>query len=67
MCSKRGFDDLAEQLINNGSSVDSCRAAILERIDAKPVETAKPIEAVNTKRKRTVCKRLQNSSVSEVF
>jgi len=44
MCSKRGFDDLAEQLINNGSSVDSCRAAILERIDAKPVETAKPIE-----------------------
>ena len=44
MCSKRGFSDLAEQLINNGSSVDSCRAAILERIDAKPVETAKPIE-----------------------
>ena len=44
MCSKRGFNDLAEQLINNGSSVDSCRAAILERIDAKPVETAKPIE-----------------------
>ena len=44
MCSKRGFDDLAEQLINNGSTVDSCRAAILERIDAKPVETAKPIE-----------------------
>ena len=44
MCTKRGFEDLAEQLINNGSSVDSCRAAILERIDAKPVETAKPIE-----------------------
>ena len=44
MCSKRGFDDLADQLINNGSSVDSCRQAILERIDAKPVETAKPIE-----------------------
>ena len=44
MCSKRGFNDLAEQLINNGSSVDACRAAILERIDAKPVETAKPIE-----------------------
>jgi HK97 family phage major capsid protein/HK97 family phage prohead protease len=44
MCSKRGFDDLAEQLVNNGSSVDSCRQAILERIDAKPVETAKPIE-----------------------
>ena len=44
MCSKRGFNDLAEQLVNNGSSVDSCRQAILERIDAKPVETAKPIE-----------------------
>tara|TARA_B100001094_G_scaffold133001_1_gene128886 strand:- start:2091 stop:4670 length:2580 start_codon:yes stop_codon:yes gene_type:complete len=44
MCTKRGFDDLADQLINNGSSVDSCRQAILERIDAKPVETAKPIE-----------------------
>ena len=44
MCSKRGFDDLAEQLINNGSSVDSCREAILDKLDAKPVETAKPIE-----------------------
>ena len=44
MCAKRGFDDLAEQLVNNGSSVELCRAAILERIDAKPVETAKPIE-----------------------
>jgi len=44
MCNKRGFDDLADQLINNGSSVDSCRQAILERIDAKPIETAKPIE-----------------------
>ena len=52
MCSKRGFDDLAEQLINNGSSVDSCRAAILERIDAKPVETAKPIEEQLTPRER---------------
>ena len=44
MCEKRGFSDLADQLINNGSSVDSCRQAILERIDAKPVVTAKPIE-----------------------
>jgi len=44
MCAKRGFNDLADQLINNGSSVDSCRQAILERIDAKPVVTAKPIE-----------------------
>jgi len=52
MCSKRGFDDLAEQLISNGSSVDSCRAAILERIDAKPVETAKPIEEQLTPKER---------------
>jgi len=44
MCTKRGFNDLAEQLIANGSSADQCRQAILERIDAKPVETAKPIE-----------------------
>ena len=44
MCTKRGFSDLADQLVNNGSSVDACRQAILERIDAKPVETAKPIE-----------------------
>ena len=44
MCNKRGFSDLADQLVSNGSSVDSCRQAILERIDAKPVETAKPIE-----------------------
>ena len=52
MCSKRGFDDLAEQLVNNGSSVDSCRQAILERIDAKPVETAKPIEEQLTPQER---------------
>ena len=44
MCNKRGFSDLADQLVSNGSSVDACRQAILERIDAKPVETAKPIE-----------------------
>ena len=44
MCTKRGFSDLADQLVSNGSSVDACRQAILERIDAKPVETAKPIE-----------------------
>merc|ERR1711907_598818 len=46
MCSRHNFGDLADQMIENGSSADACRAAILERIEAKPVE-----EQLNKKEK----------------
>ena len=51
-CARHGFDDLAEQMIANGSSVDACREAILERINAKPVETVKPVEEQLSKKER---------------
>ena len=39
-------------MIANGSSVDACREAILERINAKPVETVKPVEEQLSKKER---------------
>ncbi len=51
-CARHGFDDLAEQMIANGASVDACREAILERINAKPVETVKPVEEQLSKKER---------------
>ena len=51
-CARHGFDDLADQMIANGSSVDACREAILERINAKPVETVKPVEEQLSKKER---------------
>jgi HK97 family phage major capsid protein len=36
--------DLADQLIENGSSLDVAREAVLEKIGAKPVETVAPVD-----------------------
>ena len=44
LCAKHNMGDLADQLIDNGSSVDLAREAVLERIGAKPVETVAPVE-----------------------
>jgi len=44
LCSKHEMRDLAEQLIENGSSLDVAREAVLEKIGAKPVETVSPVE-----------------------
>jgi len=44
LCSKHEMRDLAEQLIENGSSLDVAREAVLEKIGAKPVETVSPVD-----------------------
>ncbi len=44
LCSKHEMRDLAEQLIDNGASLDVAREAVLEKIGAKPVETVAPVD-----------------------
>ena len=44
LCSKHDLRDLAEQLIDNGSSIDVARAAVLDQIGSKPVETVSPVD-----------------------
>ena len=44
LCGKHEMRDLAEQLIDNGSSIDVARAAVLEKIGSKPVESVAPVE-----------------------
>jgi len=41
---RHGLKDLGATLIENGRSIDEARAAVLEKISAKPVETVKPVE-----------------------
>ena len=35
---------MGRQLIDGGRSIDEARAAVLEKLGAKPVETVKPVE-----------------------
>ena len=44
LCSKHNFEDMGRQLIESGRSIDEARAAVLEKLGAKPVETVKPVE-----------------------
>jgi hypothetical protein len=44
LCSKHNFEDMGRQLIESGRSIDEARAAVLEKLGAKPVETIKPVE-----------------------
>jgi HK97 family phage major capsid protein len=41
---RHGLKDLGTTLIENGRSIDEARAAVLDKISAKPVETVKPVE-----------------------
>jgi len=41
---QHGFEELGSQLVENGSSIDEARAAVLEKIGSKPVETVSPVE-----------------------
>ncbi len=41
---QHGFEELGTQLIEKGSSIDEARAAVLEKIGSKPVETVQPVE-----------------------
>ncbi len=51
LCRKHGFDDLGTQLVENGSSIDDARAAVLDTMGKKPVETVSPVEL--NKKERT--------------
>ena len=44
LCSKHNLEDMGRQLIEGGRSIDEARAAVLEKLGAKPVETVKPVE-----------------------
>ena len=41
---RHGLKDLGATLIENGRSIEEARAAVLEKISARPVETVKPVE-----------------------
>jgi HK97 family phage major capsid protein/HK97 family phage prohead protease len=41
---RHGLKDLGTTLIENGRSIDEARAAVLDKISAKVVETVKPVE-----------------------
>lgn len=47
---KHGMADLGRQLIEGGRSLDEARAAVLEKIGAKPVETVAPVEMASQER-----------------
>jgi HK97 family phage major capsid protein/HK97 family phage prohead protease len=47
---KHGMADLGRQLIEGGRSLDEARAAVLEKIGAKPVETVAPVEMAQQER-----------------
>ena len=44
LCRKHNFEELGVQLVENGSSIDDARAAVLDTIGKKPVETVAPVE-----------------------
>mgnify|MGYP002005766630 FL=1 len=44
LCSKHEMGSIADQLIENGASLDAAREAVLEKIGAKPVETVSPVD-----------------------
>ena len=44
LCRQHGFDELGTQLVEKGSSIDEARAAVLDTIGKKPVETVAPVQ-----------------------
>ncbi|MCE2838229.1 MAG: phage major capsid protein [Cyanobium sp. 49614_E6] len=47
---KHGMADLGRQLIEGGRSLDEARAAVLEKIGSKPVDTVAPVEMASEER-----------------
>jgi HK97 family phage major capsid protein/HK97 family phage prohead protease len=41
---KHGFEELATRLIDNGTSLEDARTAVLDSIEKKPVETVSPVD-----------------------
>ena len=44
LCDKHNLSDLGRQLVESGRSIDEARAAVLDQLGAKPIETVKPVE-----------------------
>jgi HK97 family phage major capsid protein/HK97 family phage prohead protease len=44
LCSKHGMEDLGNTMIENGRSLDEARAAVLDKLGAKPVEAVAPVQ-----------------------
>jgi HK97 family phage major capsid protein/HK97 family phage prohead protease len=47
---KHGMVDLGRQLIDGGRSLDEARAAVLDKLGVKPVETVAPVEMASQER-----------------
>lgn len=50
LAEKHGMADLGRQLIDGGRSLDEARAAVLDKLGIKPVETVAPIEMASQER-----------------
>ena len=50
LAAKHGMDDLGRQLVEGGRSLDEARAAVLDKIGAKTVETVAPVEMASQER-----------------
>lgn len=50
LAEKHGMADLGRQLIDGGRSLDEARAAVLDKLGIKPVETVAPIEMASNER-----------------
>ena len=50
LCDKHGMEDLGRQMIEGGRSIDEARAAVLDKLGAKPVETVAPVEMAQQER-----------------
>ena len=44
LCDQHGMADIGRQLIEGGRSLDDARAAVLDKMAAKPIETVAPVE-----------------------
>jgi HK97 family phage major capsid protein/HK97 family phage prohead protease len=44
LCDKHGMGDIGRQMIESGRSIDEARAAVLDKLGAKPIEAVKPVE-----------------------
>jgi HK97 family phage major capsid protein/HK97 family phage prohead protease len=44
LAAKHGMEDLGRQLVEGGRSLDEARAAVLDKLGIKPVETVAPVE-----------------------
>lgn len=44
LCARHGLQDLGATLIENGRSIDEARAAVLDKLGAKPAEAVKPVQ-----------------------